>query len=216
LSFWRGANRLVDRAAGPVELGGSGLATVKPTTALCVAALGFALVHPGEDSRVAFAVGLAVAVVAALDLGQGLFSADFHVNRSLESQGVVPGPDASSFRTINGTALAIALAGGSVALSRFEGRPFAAIVLGSVAGSVAVFSLLSYMASIDTLYASPSVSSPALPASVGLLCVASGIVLRIGTIAAARQVAEDLLRDSERQLRLVARLSARSENPRSP
>jgi PAS domain S-box-containing protein len=183
---------------------GSGLATMKPTTALCVAALGFALVRPGEDSRVAFAVGLAVAFIAALNLGQDLFGVDFGINRSLESQGAVPGPDASSFRTINGTAFAIALAGSSVALSRFEGRPFAAIVLGSVAGSIAMFALLGYIAGTDTLYGSPSVSSPALPASVGLLFVASGVVLRIGTIAATRQVAEDLLRDSERQLRVVA------------
>lgn len=46
----------------------SGFATVKPATAMCLAALGAALVHPGKNSRFAFAVGLAVAAVAALDL----------------------------------------------------------------------------------------------------------------------------------------------------
>src|SRR4029077_12792512 len=39
---------------------GSGIGTTKPTTALCVAALGLALVHPGKSWRLAFAVGLAV------------------------------------------------------------------------------------------------------------------------------------------------------------
>ena len=35
---------------------GSGLAAMKPVTALCLAALGFALVYPRKDSRLAFAV----------------------------------------------------------------------------------------------------------------------------------------------------------------
>ena len=47
---------------------GLGFAHTKPVTALCVAALGLALVHPGKNSRFAFAVGLVVAAVATLDL----------------------------------------------------------------------------------------------------------------------------------------------------
>src|SRR5258708_38528035 len=62
---------------------GSGFATVKPVTALCLTALGLALVHPGKNSRFAFAVGLVVAAVAALDLGQDLFGFDFGVGRWL-------------------------------------------------------------------------------------------------------------------------------------
>src|SRR5260221_10476215 len=38
---------------------GSGFATVKPMVALCLMALGLALMHPGENSRLAFAVGVA-------------------------------------------------------------------------------------------------------------------------------------------------------------
>src|SRR5712672_2323354 len=38
---------------------GSGFATVKPMVALCLVALGLALMHPGKNSRFAFAVGLA-------------------------------------------------------------------------------------------------------------------------------------------------------------
>src|SRR5215472_8114609 len=46
---------------------GSGFATVKPTTALCLAAVGLAVVYPGTASRFVFAIGLAVAAVAGLD-----------------------------------------------------------------------------------------------------------------------------------------------------
>src|SRR5260370_8523661 len=57
---------------------GSGFA-VKPVTALCLTALGFALVHPGKNLRFAFTVGLAVAAVAALDLVQDLFRPRFGI-----------------------------------------------------------------------------------------------------------------------------------------
>src|SRR5215472_927238 len=59
---------------------GSGFATVKPTTALCLAALGLAVVYPGTESRFVFAVGLVVSAVAALDF-LDLFSIDSGINR---------------------------------------------------------------------------------------------------------------------------------------
>src|SRR5258707_8460953 len=68
---------------------GSGFATVKPVTALCLTVLGLALVHPGKNSRFAFAVGLVVAAVAALDLSQDPFGIDFGINRWLPPR--VPG-----------------------------------------------------------------------------------------------------------------------------
>jgi len=42
---------------------GSGLPSMRPSGALALAALGLALMHPGKDSRVAFAVGLAAAAL---------------------------------------------------------------------------------------------------------------------------------------------------------
>src|SRR5262249_5589235 len=99
---------------------GSGFATAKPVTALCIAALGLALVHPGKNSRFALAVGLAVAAIAALDL-LDRFGIDTDINRLnpvLVPRAAVPGPQAS-FRMINGVPLALALAGGSLALSPF-------------------------------------------------------------------------------------------------
>jgi len=76
-----------------------------------------------------------------------------------------------------------------------------------------VFVLLGYLTGTLTLYGSASVNSPALPTSIGLLCVASGIVLRMGTTpalrkklrgtAARRQAADDWLRDGEPHLRVV-------------
>jgi hypothetical protein len=54
---------------------GSGFVPMKFMTGLCLAVLGVALVHPAEDSRLAFLVGLVVAAVALLDLGLLLFGA---------------------------------------------------------------------------------------------------------------------------------------------
>jgi hypothetical protein len=54
---------------------GSGFEPVKPVTALCLAALGLALVYPGKNSRFAFAVGIVVIAVAVLDL----FGVDFGI-----------------------------------------------------------------------------------------------------------------------------------------
>src|SRR6266436_5756765 len=107
---------------------GSGFATVKPVVAFCLVALGLALMHPGKNSRLAFAVGLAVAAIGALDL-LDRFGIDLGINRLnrlLVPRAAVPGPE-TSFRMINGVPLALVLAGGSLALSRFERYHFAAI-----------------------------------------------------------------------------------------
>src|SRR5690349_9338273 len=45
-----------------------GFAAVKPTTALCLVALGLVLAHPRPDWRFAFAAGLVVAGIGTLDL----------------------------------------------------------------------------------------------------------------------------------------------------
>jgi PAS domain S-box-containing protein len=166
---------------------GSGFATVKPVTALCLTALGVALVHPAKNSRVALAVGIAVAAVAALDLGQDLFGFDFGIDRWLVPWTALQRSGVPSFRMINGMPVAIALAGGSLVLSRFEGHHFAATVLGGVAGGMAVFALFAYLSGIDSLHGSASVNAPTLPTAVGVLCVASGIILRFGTMPALRR-----------------------------
>jgi PAS domain S-box-containing protein len=165
---------------------GSGFATVKPTTALCLIALGLALVHPGKSSRLAFAISLAVVAIAALDLIDrfGIDSGINSLNRLLVPLAAVPGPE-TSFRTMNGVPLAVAFAGGSLALSRFEGHHFAATALGGLAGVMQVFALLTYLGGIHILYG--SVGQPTPPTAVGLLCVASGIILRIGAMPALRK-----------------------------
>src|SRR5712671_2142158 len=160
---------------------GSGFAATKPVAALCLTALGLALVHPGKNSRVELAVGLAVAAIAVLDL----FGVDFGVNRWLVPRAAVLGPGAASFEMINGMPLAIALAGGSLALSRLEGHHFTATVLGGLAGGMAIFAVLTYLTGIHALYS--SVTPPALPTAVGLLCIAGAIVLRVGTMPELRK-----------------------------
>jgi PAS domain S-box-containing protein len=160
---------------------GSGFATTKPVAALCLAALGLALVHPDKNSRFALAVGLVVAVIAVLDL----FDVDFGINRWLVPRAAMPTQGAASFEMINGMPLAIALAGGSLALSRFEGHHFTATVLGGLAGGIAVFAVLNYLTGMHALHS--SFRPPALPTAVGLLCVAGAIVLRVGAAPALRK-----------------------------
>jgi len=165
---------------------GSGFATLKPVTALCLTLLGLALVHPGKNSRFAFAVGLAVVATAALDLGQDLFGFDFGIDRWLVPRTALQSAGAPLFRTINGMPVAIALAGGSLALSPFQRHHFAATVLGGVAGGMAVFALFTYLSGIHTLHGSAAVDSPPLPTAVGVLCIASGIIAQFGTVPAFR------------------------------
>jgi PAS domain S-box-containing protein len=165
---------------------GSGFATVKPVVAFCLAALGLALIHPGKNSRLAFAVGLAVAAIAALDLLDrlGIDLGINRLNRLLVPQAAVPGPE-TSFRMINGVPLALALVGGSLTLSLFERFHFAAAALGTLAGVIQVFALLDYLSGTHTFYA--AIKTPTPLTAVGLLCVAGAIVLRVGTMPALRK-----------------------------
>jgi PAS domain S-box-containing protein len=160
---------------------GSGFAAVNPVVAVCLAAIGVTLAYPDKDPRFAFAVGLAVAVLAALGLGAVLFEVELGIDRWLA------GPGAASFRVTNTAMLALGLAGGSLALSRFEPYGLTATVLAGIAGAIAVFALLGYLTGIDTLYGSASIRSPPLPTTVGLLCVAGGIILRSGTMPTLRK-----------------------------
>jgi PAS domain S-box-containing protein len=162
---------------------GAGFAPTKPVTALCLTALGLALVHPGKNMRVAFAIGLAVAAVAAPDLALDLFGVDLGIDHWLMPR--VPGPETASF--IDMTPVAIALAGGSLALSHFEGNHLAATALGGLAGIMALFAVIGYLTGIYTPYGSASVNAPSLPTAVGLLCVVGAIVLRTGAMPALRK-----------------------------
>jgi PAS domain S-box-containing protein len=165
---------------------GAGLPPTRLLGALCLAALGLALMHPGKDSRFAFAVGLAGVFLAALGLALALFNVDLAIEPWLAPRAAVQGR-AVSMRVANVATLALGLAGGALALSRFERHRFGATALGVTAGAVAVFALLGYLTGIDTLYGSASVSSPPLPTTVGLLSIAIGIVLRVGTMPALRE-----------------------------
>jgi PAS domain S-box-containing protein len=166
---------------------GLGFHPMRPTVALLVAALGLALVHPGKDSRFAFGVGLAVVANAAVGLGFILLNIDPGIDPWLAAGTAVEGPGPASFSVAKVVALALGLAGGSLALSRFERHRPATTMLASIAGAISVFAVLGYVAGIDTLYGSVSVRSPTLPATVSLLCVAVGIILRFGTMPGFRK-----------------------------
>jgi PAS domain S-box-containing protein len=150
---------------------GSAYAGMKPLTALCLAALGLALMRPGGGSRFVFAFGFAVIAIAAVDVTMALFGVNV-------SEGMAAMPYMS--------ALGLALAGGALALSRFERYRPAATALGSLTGAISIFILLGYLTGIDTLYGPALIRSPPLPTVVGLLCIACGIVLRTGTILVLR------------------------------
>jgi PAS domain S-box-containing protein len=148
-----------------------------------LAAFGLALMHPGKDSRFAFAVGLAGIAWAAVGLVLVLFNIELGIERWLAPRA----PLAASFRVTSAGMLAFGLAAGALALSRFEQHRIAATVLASIVGGITAFALLGYLSGVDTLYGSTSVNSPSLPAAVGLLCIATGIILRIGTMPAPRK-----------------------------
>jgi PAS domain S-box-containing protein len=150
-----------------------GSIAMSPITALSLAALGLALMHPGKESRFAFAIGLGVVAIAALDFG---------INRWLWPQVAIPALEAGWLRSGSRMPLATAIVAGSLALSRFERYHFTAIMLTGLGGVMAVFALITYLAGIDTLRG--TVQSPGLPTAVGMLCVAVGIVLRIGMMPA--------------------------------
>ncbi len=163
---------------------GSVLVTVKPTAALCLAALGLAVMYPGAASGFAFAVGLAVAAIAALDL-LDLLGIDFGINRLnslLVPRAAVPEPE-TSFRLINGVPVALELAGASLALGCFERHRFATTALSGIAGAMAIFALFNYLNGVNTL----SMETPTPLTAISLLCVASAIILRIGTMPALRK-----------------------------
>jgi hypothetical protein len=110
---------------------GPDFARVKPTTALCLTALGLALVHPGKNARFALAVGLTVVGIAVLDL-LNRFGIDVNIdglNGLLVPRTVPPGAE-TSFRAINGVPVSLSLAGSALTLSCFERRHFAAAALG--------------------------------------------------------------------------------------
>src|SRR5215471_5499163 len=178
ISWWAGLETL--------SSGGSGFATMKPMTALCLTALGLALVHPGKNSRFGLAVGLAVAAIAVLDLLNrfGIDSGINRLNSLLMLRAAVPGSE-TSFPMINGVPVALALAGASLALSRFEKYHLAATALSGLAGFMQVFNLLAYLSGVHTFYG--SVETPRPLTAVGLLCVIIAIVLRIGALPALRK-----------------------------
>jgi PAS domain S-box-containing protein len=167
---------------------GGGSPTMRPLGALCLAALGIALMHPGKDSRVALAVGLAAATLAALGLALAPFNVDLGIiNRWLVPSAAAPGLGSATFRPASAGTVALGLAGGSLALSRFERHHFAATMLGGVAGAISVCALLGYLTGIDTPYGSASANSTPLPTAAGLLCVVGGVILRIGTMPVLRR-----------------------------
>src|SRR6266436_3392872 len=131
---------------------GAGFPPMRPSAALCIAALGLALMHPGKDLRFAFAVGLAVVAVAAVGLGLILFDIDPGIDPWLAPRFVGPEPGAVSFRVAKVAALALGFAGGALALSRFARHRLAATMLSGIAGAFAVFALFGYVTGIDMLF----------------------------------------------------------------
>src|SRR5258708_29787072 len=85
----------------------------------------------------------------------------------------------------NGVPVALALAGGSLALSRLERYQFVAIALAGLAGVMQVFALLAHLSGVDTFYGSVLTPNPATP--VGLLFVSLGYVFRIWATHALRK-----------------------------
>jgi PAS domain S-box-containing protein len=164
---------------------GEGLPNIMPAGALCLAALGLALIFRARCFAVA--AGVAVASLAAYVLALYLLDIDAPAEwLVLRSAIPPPGPEAPTFRVAHAGALAFLLAGISVAFSRFERYRLVATGLAGLAAAVVVFALLGYLTGIDALYPSGAVVSPPLPTAAGLLFVALGIILRIRALPLRR------------------------------
>jgi PAS domain S-box-containing protein len=162
----------------------AGQAAMQPAGALCLAALGVALAWPGR--RIAVGAGIVVAALAALLLTAALLNLTGG-GLDWRTQAPAPGPDGPAFRLAHTATLAFALTGAALALSPFRRHRSAAAGLAGLAAVIALFALLGDLTGIDTLYGrAAAVAAPPLPAAAGLLCVACGILLRIGAMPALR------------------------------
>ena len=103
---------------------------------LCLTVLGLALVHPGRNLRVAFAIGLTVAAVAASDLALDLFGVELGIDHWLLPRAAAPGPEVASL--INMTPVVLAL-------NCCEEHHVASTALGDLAGAMAVFAVLGHL-----------------------------------------------------------------------
>jgi PAS domain S-box-containing protein len=151
---------------------GAGLPVMTRFAAGCLAALGLALIRPG-DPVLALAAGLAAAAVAVVNLALALLGGEGH--------GVTPEIAATAVSLMSPpAALSLILAGSALVLSGFERHDLMATVLAGIAGAVAVLVLLGYLTGINRLHILTSIGAPALPTATALLCIACGIILRIG------------------------------------
>jgi hypothetical protein len=148
-----GATVLIGWWAGLPQLysWGSAFPPMRPFAALTLGALGLALVHPGKELRVAFVVGLAAVAVGAVGLGLMLLDLGPRIDPWLASWAAEEGSGTTSFRVAKVAALALGLAGGSLALGCFERHRLAATMLGSIVGIFAVFDLRGYLSGICAL-----------------------------------------------------------------
>jgi PAS domain S-box-containing protein len=152
--------------------------TVRPLAAMCVFILGLALAQPGGDGRFASAAGSAIAALSVLYLAAILLMGDLDT--------WVPGASPTAVQVPKVAALALALTGGALALSRRERRHVAATLLAGLAAAIAVFALLGHLTGLEALYGPGQVILPPLPTAVALICVLSGIALRIGRMPVPR------------------------------
>jgi PAS domain S-box-containing protein len=150
---------------------GPGFPPVRALGGLCLATLGLAIISPGKGCRVAAAAGVIVVLLATFVLALRLLTADPAIDRLTP-----PYP----------AALAFGLAGGALVLGSGERHGVIATLLAGLAGAIAAFALLGYLTGIDPVYVSSSLVSPPLPTAAGLICIASGIILRIGAMPALR------------------------------
>jgi PAS domain S-box-containing protein len=164
---------------------GRGLPAIRPAGFICLAVLGLALLRPGRNSRFAVGAGLIVASLAAVFLGLVILKIDVVLDW-LAAHATPLGTDWRALRTSQIATLAFGLAGGALALSGCGRCRYIATVLAGLAGSIVSFALLGYVTGIETLYETATFALPPLPSAVGVFCLATGIILRIGAMPVLR------------------------------
>src|SRR5262249_41907218 len=75
----------------------------------------------------------------------------------------------------------------ALAITHLERYYLAATVFAAFAGASALFVMIGYLTGINTLDAVTSVRPPPLPSAAALLCIALGVMLRLGAMPTLRR-----------------------------
>ncbi|MHA7156349.1 putative bifunctional diguanylate cyclase/phosphodiesterase [Arthrobacter sp. TMN-50] len=147
-----------------------GLLSVKPTTALAIVLLSFALIA-FDHLRIAMILGGSVVVIGGLSFAENVLGASLGIDTLLpgiELNGALP-------RMAPSTAVSLLMLGCSVLSGRFTRSALTLAFIALIASHIAI---LGYVYGVSSLYTVGGYTSMALPTSIGIAVLASATLLQ--------------------------------------